>query len=145
MQNEKYQAADCHRQAADQKADNRPAQAPDHKQNKTELIFVPKQINRRKPANGRQPINSVILHSLNSHRRNRLNFNLRSEMQIFDGHNRPRRFVFAQNSRICFVYSIPQFHLGNVNRHLQNVIQIASGFKQNLFDVSQSNLRLRLD
>ena len=53
--------------------------------------------------------------------------------------------MFAQNLRVNFIHFIPIVHLRNVNRKLQNVIQIASRRLQNIFDVPQSKFRLQFN
>src|SRR5688572_32508660 len=77
--------------------------------------------------------------------RNGFDFDQRAEVQLARRYDGARRPMGSQDLRVDRVDGRPQRDVGNVNRHFQQLLQIAPGCAQDRLDVAEAASRLRLD
>ena len=82
---------------------------------------------------------------LDFYRRYRLYLDQRAVMHLLYRDDRARRFMLAKDPRINVVDRPPQIAVGDIDRHLDDMVEIASGRLQNTLDISDRLLGLGLD
>jgi len=86
-----------------------------------------------------------FLDFLDFNRRYRLDLDQRTVMHLLYRDDRPRRAVLAKNASVNVVDRPPKIAVGNIDRHLDNMVEIAPGRLQNPLDISDRLLGLGLD